>query len=187
MSRFAGRVLVAWLCVAGALAEPGLSSSGPFGWLMPRAAPAAWHRVKLPGGGGVLSYPTVMRPLSGDRGTVSVAVIKSGRFLAYLNVTPKQGRESVVDWPAFRLEHQRGEAVSVHEVASVVGRSFENGRGSCVIDDYVTVVKHNAYREIACFVQGSGPGSVIIAAAPPAQWSRFGPTLERAISAFQVR
>ena len=63
---------------------------------------------------------------------------------------------------------------------------FRGGRGSCVIDDYVTRVRGHHFREIACFVQGANASSVVVVAAPIALWSRNGPWLERVIAAYEV-
>jgi hypothetical protein len=162
----------------------------PFGWLHPTPAPAGWKRLPLPSGAAVLWYPASLHPIAGDPGTVSVAELDhDGDVVAYLNVTPRQGRETIADWPAFRLDHQRDEMVpsSIHALGRVTNRAFRTGRGSCVIDEYATVEKHHRFREIACFVQGRTSSSVIVAATTPTLWSRIARLLERAIDAFQVR
>lgn len=51
----------------------------------------------------------------------------------------------------------------------------------------MTKIGHHDYSEIACIVRGVCHESVVIAAAPPSDWERFGPTLERAVSSFEVR
>ena len=73
------------------------------------------------------------------------------------------------------------------EDAHAFGLRFRGGQGACVIDDYVTHVKSHHYREIACFAQGRSSAGVIIAAALAGDWTRFGPVLERAVDAWQVR
>ena len=114
-------------------------------------------------------------------------VDKSGIYLAYLNVTPKQGAERLDTWPSFRAEHLREEsALSVHEDAHALSLSFRGGTGSCVIEDYVTRAKNHHDHEIACFVQGSRSASVLVAAAPSYAWGKYAAQLERAISAFRV-
>jgi hypothetical protein len=137
----------------------------------------------------VLAYPPALHRVHADPGSVSAALIDPrGDYLAYLNVTPKQGQERLATWPEFRLERLRDESArSVHEDARALDLPFRGGTGSCVIDDYVTRVKHHHYREIACFVQGSRSGDVVVAAAPPSQWSRFGALLERAVASFRIR
>jgi hypothetical protein len=52
-----------------------------------------------------------------------------------------------------------------------------------VIDTY-TSSTGRSYREVACIVAGARATTVVVGAAPPAQWSRQGPALERAISSF---
>jgi hypothetical protein len=71
-------------------------------------------------------------------------------------------------------------------VARAFGLAFRGGTGSCVIDDYVTQVKSHHFHEIACLVLGQGTGGVVVATAPPSEWERVGPQLERAISAYEV-
>jgi len=143
----------------------------------------------LASGTGVLSYPPSLHSVHADHGAVSAALLDAhGNYLQYLNATPEQGGEDLSDWCSFRIAHLRDEAsVSVHEEACVVGLSFRGGKGSCVIDDYVTRFKHNHFREIACFVKGRGAGSVIVAAAPAARWERLGPQLERAVAAYEIK
>ena len=91
------------------------------------------------------------------------------------------------NWPSFRIAHLTGEGdVSVHEDAHASGLTFRGGRGSCVIDDYITHVKAHHYREIACFVQGRATASVIVAAALASAWPKYAPELKRAVEAWQV-
>jgi hypothetical protein len=160
-----------------------------FGWLRARPAPAGWHQATLPGGGAVLSYPPSLRPGPGDQGTVTADLTTtSGRVLAFLNVTPRQGGETLANWATFRLGHLRDDdARSATLDSSATGLRFRGGTGSCVIDDYVSKVGANHYREIACYVQGAHQASVLIAAAPAADWGTYAGQLERAVSAFEVR
>ena len=67
------------------------------------------------------------------------------------------------------------------------GVRFRGGTGSCVIDTYLTRIGHHHYQEIACLAQGRTSGSVIVAAAPAAQWANASPVLFRAVAAYQVR
>ena len=63
------------------------------------------------------------RPGHADGGTAQ----PGGTYLGYLNVTPRQGPETLQDWHAFRLTHLGDDdAVSVHEDATV--RSVEPER-----------------------------------------------------------
>ena len=61
------------------------------------------------------------------------------------------------------------------------------GTGSCVVDDYVTKIGAHHYEELACLVQGRTGASVIVAAAPTAQWTQAAPLLEQAVAAYEVR
>jgi hypothetical protein len=171
-----------------ASARPAPTSPNAFDWLVARPAPSDWKQHSLPNGAGVLFYPPDLHATKGDPGSFSVALINRGSYAAYLNVTPKEGDEQLSDWAGFRVSHLLDDdASSVHEDASVGSRSFLGGRGSCVIDDYVTKVGHHRFREIACIVSGARHQTVIVAAAPPAEWERFGPTLERAVASYEAR
>ncbi len=68
-------------------------------------------------------------------------------------------------------------------VASATNLRFRDAHGSCVIDDYTSSSGHS-YREIACIVAGASATTVVVGAAPPAQWRRQGPAIKRAISSF---
>lgn len=163
---------------------------GPFSWFVPAPPPASWKYLTLPAGTGVLWYPPALHPVHSDAGSVSAGELdRNGNDLAYLNATPKQGDERLSTWPAFRLARLREEqGPSVYEDAHATGLSFRGGKGSCVIDHYVTRVKHHQFREIACFVTShAGRGSVVLAAAPPSEWARVGPQLQRAVAAYDVK
>jgi len=157
--------------------------------LAAESAPAGWHQASLASGGAVLAYPPAMRPVSGDRGTASAAQLSSsGKYLMYLNATPKQGAETLRDWPEFRLEHlTEDDASTARQLAASHGVRFLGGTGTCVIDAYVTKVKAHHYTELACFVQGQTSSSVIIAAAPTASWATASRVLMRAVAAYEVR
>jgi hypothetical protein len=137
----------------------------------------------------VLAYPPAMHLVHGDRGTVSAARFNaSGEYLMYLNATPKQSSETLRNWPGFRIEHLKEEmAVAARLIAESRGVRFLGGTGTCVVDAYVTKVKSNHYTEIACFVRGQTTSSVIIAAAPTANWASASPVLMRAVAAYQVQ
>ena len=174
--------------VKAASSRPVSKSPNPFGWLVARPAPSDWKQHSLPKGAGVLSYPPDLQVTKGDPGLFSVALVNHGSYVAYLNATPQEGDEQLSGWARFRVSHLLDDdASSVREDASVGGRPFLQGRGSCVIDDYVTKVGHHRFREIACIVSGTRHQSVVIAAAPPSDWERFGPMLERAVASYEVR
>ena len=112
---------------------------------------------------------------------------QNGTFLVYLNAGPKSGGERISDWPssANGIPRRRGGSLGARS-ANASGLTFRGGRGSCVIDDYITHVKAHHYREIACFVQGRATASVIVAAALASAWPKYAPELERAVEAWQV-
>jgi len=172
-----------------ALARPGRPPAQSFPPLVPAAAPASWPHLALPGGTAVLSYPPSLRQIHGDADAVSAARLGPGSAIQlYLNATPRQGTESLARWAAFRLALLRSDdAASAREVAAAEGVKFRGGTGSCVIDVYVTRIGAHHYQEIACLVQGRTSASVIVAAAPAAQWATAQPLLLRAVAAYLVR
>lgn len=173
--------------VSVASAAPGTAPPGRP--LSARPAPAAWHRVALPGGAAVLAFPPAMHLVAGDAGAVTAASFSpSGAYVLYLNATPRQGAETLADWPAFRVGHQRADnAASVRLLAVRHGVRFLGGTGTCVVDAYVTKVRANHYTELACFVRGRTSASVIVAAAPTARWTIMAGLLARAVAAYQAR
>ena len=170
-------------------AVPGRSPSGAFPVLHPAAAPASWPHLGLPNGTAVLSYPPALRRITGDTDAVSAARLgPGGGFQLYLNATPRQGAERLQGWAAFRLSLLRSDdAVSAREISAAQGVKFRGGTGSCLIDGYVTRIGGHHYDEIACLVQGRTGASVIIAAAPAADWAQARPLLLRAVAAYLVR
>ena len=169
--------------------RPALPKVPPVHLLSAERAPAGWHYLFLPGGGAVLAFPPSMHRVQGDHGTVSVAEFgASGSYLLYLNATPKQGHETLRDWPQFRINHVAYEEhTTPRMLAASQGVPFLGGTGTCVIDTYVTKVKSNHYTEVACYVQGKTSASVIIGAAPTADWARASGPLKRAVAAYRVR
>jgi hypothetical protein len=186
---FAGLALVAALALAGCGGSAGpakraSASTGAFAWLSPGPPPASWTVGHLPSGRAALAYPPRWRAVRTDPGTFSAALMGSdGRIRGYLNATPRQGMESLANWTRFRPDHNRDEGdFNLVSEASANGLRFRTGSGSCVIDRYATSSAH--YREIACLVRGSLASTVVVGAAPPRDWARLGPQLERAISSF---
>jgi hypothetical protein len=163
-------------------------AASPFGWLVPRSAPAGWKHLALPAHGAILSYPPSLAPITGDKNSISVGKRdRSGTILVYLDATPKQGSENLSNWPTYRMQHLRGETNNVHELAQMRGLPFSGGVGSCVIDTYVTRGKlDDHYQEIACFVQGRSKASVVVAAALRPDWAQASALLERAVSAYRA-
>jgi len=159
-----------------------------FAWLVPAAAPANWPVLVAPASV-TLAYPPSFRPVGGDPGSVSAALASPrSPYLAYLNATPRQGREQPHGFAAFRvalLGEDHDEAV--HLEAAREGIRFRVGVGSCVMDRYTTRVGHHPYREIACLVvDPHGRGAVVVAAATTSTWARYERLLETAVAAFTV-
>jgi hypothetical protein len=166
--------------------RPGAARSArAFAWLRPSPPPRAWRTSRLPDGLARLAYPHRWHSIRSDPGTVSAAVrAGTGRILGYLNATPQQGAETLASWSSFRVDHNGDEGdVNVKPVASAAHLRFRGARGSCVIDTYTSSTGRR-YREIACIVAGASATTVVVGAAPPSQWPRQGPAIERAISSF---
>ena len=186
-------VLAAMAAIAATVAAftlPARSPGQAFPPLVTAAAPPGWPHLTLPDGTAVLSYPPSLRPVSGDTDAVSAAQVSpAGVFQLYLNATPRQGAEQLRGWAAFRLRLLTADdAASAHELAAAQDVAFRGGTGSCVIDDYITRIGGHHFQEIACLVQGHHTtASVIVAAAPAAQWATARPSLLRAVAAYRIR
>ncbi len=152
----------------------------------PEQVPSGWHRKDLPSGDATLAYPAGWSLTRTDPSTVTAALRGRDGIAGYLNITPKQGEESLDNWASFRPGHnvEEGDRALV-PIASATGLPFRNGTGSCVKDEYTTETGHH-YREIACIVSAAKATTVIVGATPPELWSRYSPTLERAISSFKA-
>jgi hypothetical protein len=130
----------------------------------------------------MLAYPPGWSLIKTDPGTVTAARKSGGHIVGYLNITPQGGDETLANWASFRPAHNREEGDhDLVPLASATGLQFRNGQGSCVKDGYSTETNAR-YTEIACIVRGPVATTVIVGAAPPASWSRFSPTIERALS-----
>lgn len=189
-------VIAAALAAAGCSSSPAVSQSDGAPGKVPSIhlaaagpAPAGWHVVSLPDGKAAMAYPPDMRSIDGDRGTVSAARFDpSGGWLLYLNSTPKQGDETLSDWPDFRIEHLTDDDASTARLLAASHEvRFLGGTGTCVVDTYVTRIKAHHYTELACYVQGKTSSSVIIATAPAANWKRESGMLMRAVAAYRVQ
>jgi hypothetical protein len=90
--------------------------------------------------GASIAYPRSWRAIGGDRGTASAALLDpAGRYLGYLNLTPRQGRERAASWASFRVRHNRGEGErAVAMDAEAGGLRFRRATGTCVQDAYTT-------------------------------------------------
>jgi hypothetical protein len=181
--------IAAILGVWGGAADGSASLNGrapAFRWLHPRPPPRGWKLARLPSGAATFAYPKTWRPIRTDPGTASVALIGHARSIrGYLNATPRQGRETLANWPSFRIQHLReDETTDVRLIASAHGLRFRSGRGSCVIDSYRT--SRTRYREIACLVAGSRTTSVLVGAAPSKTWAQQAETIERAFASLRT-
>jgi hypothetical protein len=154
-----------------------------YGWLAPAPAPATWLHVRL-GSGATMVYPPGWRVLAGDKGTATAALLDThGRYLGYLNLTPRQGQETQASWASFRPRHNVAEGEKdVTVMDSATGLRFRSGHGSCVRDAYTTPT-NTRYVEIACLVDGRHASSVIVGAALSRHWTEEHSVIERAISA----
>jgi len=168
---------------AGVLAHGGLAS------LRPQPAPAAWRHATIASGAATVSHPPRWTAIPGDSGTVSFALRgRDGRYLGYLNVTPRQGEERPAGWAAFRVRRNAAdEDTDVRTLASAEHVRFAGARGSCVIDDYVSRVGSHAYRELACLVTGAHSSSVFVGATLVPDWPTLGPVVMRAASSLVER
>jgi hypothetical protein len=173
------------LVVGAVTAAAGTPHRGTFAWLKPTSAPANWNRATTPDGAAVLAFPPIFRPVRSDPGAVSVAVGDGPRYLAYLNVTPKQGAETLAGFPAFRVnllgsDHDAG----VRQDGSAEDLRLHRSRVSVVMDDYFTRVGAAHYREIAVFVAAKHASWVVVAAALNKDFARFRPSLQGIITSF---
>jgi hypothetical protein len=159
----------------------GGSTHAAFSWLHPQPPPAGWRAARIPTGA-TLAYPPNWRRQHSDPGTATAVLREpSGSYLGYVNLTPRQGAESLSNWSSFRIEHNADEGDrNVKRLAAGAGLRFLAGHGSCVKDSYTTAVGAH-YVEIACIVAGRSGESVIVAAAPPTAWAHESATLEREI------
>src|SRR6266550_73113 len=181
--------IAASLGVWGGAADgsPSVSARAPgFRWLQPQRPPHGWTFARLPSGKATFAYPRTWRPIRTDPGTASVALLGRRRTIrGYLNLTPRQGAETLANWPSFRIEHLGDEgSTDVRLIASAHGLAFRSGRGTCVIDSYRT--SRARYREIACLVKGTRSSSVVVGAAPSKAWARQAGTIERAIASLRT-
>lgn len=173
----------ATLALAAAGCGGGARRPSGFGWLRPASPPAGWRTARI-ASGAVLSYPPSWRRIPGDPGTASAVLRdRSGRIAGYLNLTPRQGDETLGKWSRFRPAHNAEEGdTNVRTLDSATGLRFRSGHGSCVEDSYTTTTAAR-YLELACLVQGARTSSVVVGAGTPARWEQIAPLLERAISA----
>src|SRR5436305_11471180 len=177
-------ILGAW---GGGVGNAAVEGQAPaFRWLHPAPPPRGWKLARLPSGAATFAYPRTWRPIRTDPGTASVALLgHAGGIRGYLNLTPRQGTETLANWPSFRIHHLADEgSTDVRLIARAHGLRFRSGRGSCVIDSYRT--SRARYREIACLVAGNRTSSVVVGAAPSKTWAQQAETIELAIASFRT-
>ena len=176
-------VLVIALVIAGGASRR--RASDPFAWLRPAEPPGGWRVARTPDGA-TIAYPPAWTPINTDAGTVSVALRgRGGTIDDYLNVTPRQGAETLANWSRFRPEKNRAEGSrDVQLLAATNHARFRSADGACVLDAYTTSITR--YEEIACLVAGPKSSDVVVAAAPIRLWSSRSPVLERAVADFVV-
>ena len=166
-----------------------MTAVAPLSGLSPLAPPEQWTSATIRSGAATLSYPSSWQSIPGDSGTVTAALRdRAGLYAGYLNVTPRQGREQLGGWAAFRT-HRNAEDGDrqVHELEAAEGIGFTNARGSCVVDQYLSRVGAHRYRELACIVAGRGHTSVFVGAALVSDWRTLGSVLERAAASLRER
>lgn len=180
--RWAGALAAAGLTATALAGCGGGSGHGQFGWLKPGPAPSGWRSASI-ADGAAMSYPAAWRRIHGDPGTATAVSYGPHReIVGYLNITPRQGEESLSNWASFRVEHNGEEGDrGVKRIDAATGLRFRAGSGSCVRDSYKTS-SGGAYVELACIVAGARATTVIVGAAPPDDWARMAPLIERSIS-----
>jgi hypothetical protein len=195
----AGMAMLAMSVAARSTASPpsapggtpaaGLSAMAMLSALSPLPVPEHWNSATIGSGAATLSYPSSWRAIPGDIGTVTAALRdRAGLYAGYLNVTPRQGREQLAGWAAFRTRRNAEDGDGrVHELAAAEGIGFTNARGSCVIDQYLSRVGAHRYRELACIVAGPAHTSVFVGAALDSDWRTLGPVVERAAGSLRER
>ena len=189
MSRAPERVLlavVAGTIIVAVLAAVAVASGSGSGG---SASPTLWRHATISSGDATLAYPSGWKAIPGDTGTVSFATRdRVGRYLGYLNVTPRQGAEQLAGWAAFRAGRNAAEGdKQVQILNSAENLKFANARGSCVTDDYLSKVGGNPYRELACIVAGRHGTDVFVGAALSREWAGLGPIVMRSAATLVER
>jgi hypothetical protein len=164
----------------------GSGTGSTFSWLRAQPPPAGWKVVTI-SSGAKLTYPPGWHRQHSDPGTATAVLQNAGgSYLGYVNLTPRQGAETLANWSSFRVEHNTEEGDRhVKRLAAAAGLRFLTGHGSCVQDSYTTTIGA-AFTEIACLVAGHRGEWVIVAAAPPNEWGHESTTLEREIEAVRT-
>jgi hypothetical protein len=173
----------------GGARAAGLPAAAVLSGLEPLPVPERWKSATIRSGAATLSYPSNWRPIPGDSGTVTAALRDgAGRYAGYLNVTPRQGREQLARWAAFRTRRNAEDGDGqVHELAAAEGIGFTDARGSCVVDQYLSRAGAHLYRELACIVAGRTHTSVFVGAALVSDWRSLGFVVVRAAESLRER
>jgi hypothetical protein len=173
-------------CGSARHASPGRSAPAGFAWLKPAPAPAGWPTTRIPSGAAI-SYPPAWTHIRTDPGTATVALLGSGhQILGYLNLTPRQGPETLANFAHFRVDHNHDEGDrGITALAAITKRRFGTGQISCVEDSYATKTGAR-YVELACLLSGRRTRVVVVGAAPPQSWARASPLIQRAISTIRA-
>jgi hypothetical protein len=153
-----------------------------FAWLHAAPPPSGWQTARITMGA-AFSYPPAWTRIHGDAGTASVALLNSDhQFVGYLNLTPRQGDETLANWTHFRVAHNADEGDrAVTTQAATTNRGFRGGHISCVQDSYVTATGAR-YVELACLIAGQSGKVVVVGASPPQSWPKVAPLIQQAIS-----
>lgn len=164
------------------------SQGSAFAWFRAGPAPSGWKTLEIPDGTAKLSVPPGAIPTESDPGSVSAeARSPDGGLVLYFNATPRQGDESLDAWPEFRLDHLTDEnGQQPTQEFSRTRMGFLGGTGSCVSDTYTARDGQHEYREIACYVEGSRGGSVLVVATPLTLWSANESVLEQAVDSYMA-
>ncbi len=134
-----------------------------------------------------MAYPAHWTRIHSDLGTASAATFDSSRrIVGYLNITPRQGRETLVNWPRFRVAHNAHEGDHAARILAVTRNvRVRGGRGLCVEDSYTTKTQAR-YIELACLLVGRRSTNVVVGAGAPSAWSSLGPLIARSVSATKL-
>ncbi len=167
---------------AGDTSTSATAQPAAFAWLRPSAPPSGWATARIPVGAAI-SYPPAWTKVKGDPGTATAALFGPAHvYVGYLNLTPRQGTETLGNWGRFRVGHNAEEGDrNVRTLSLTTNRPLGGATASCVEDAYTTSTGAS-YQEIACLLTGRRSSVVAVGAAPPDDWARVAPALERAIA-----
>jgi hypothetical protein len=161
-----------------------MSAAALLASLRPAAAPPGWRIAGIPGGPWTIAYPPGWVRIHSDPHTVSAASRTNGAIIGYLNLTPRQGRETLANFGRFRVAHNSDEGQrNVRDEGSAGGVRFSGAVGSCVVDRYTTAL--TSYRELACLVAGRHSSVVVVGSGQLAAWNGELPLLRAAVESLR--